>query len=115
MFQGGVARASGRHATDAWPEFAPLVSGCGRFLFQGESDLGEHQWELFRGAATCGEERVVLIAFDSPQLIVGVVERDFRELRRHDLVFGPTYDGGYYLIGMRGFEDVLRGAGGGSE
>ncbi len=97
---------------DAWDEISPLVDWSARemkILLQGEGDLGERQRELFRGAATRGEGRVVLIASDSPQLTVGVVERAFRELKRHDLVFGPTYDGGYYLIGMRGFEDVFRG------
>ena len=39
---------------------------------------------------------------------MGVVEEAFRLLDRQDLVFGPTYDGGYYLIGMRGYHDVLR-------
>ncbi len=97
---------------DAWADISPLVGWSGRetrILLQGEGDLGERQRELFRGAVTRGEEKVVLMASDSPQLTVGVVERAFRELDRHDLVFGPTYDGGYYLIGMRGFRDVFRG------
>ncbi len=95
---------------DAWPEeFAPLVGGCGRVLFQGEGDLTERQEELFRGARGRGEDRVVLIGSDSPHLTVGVVEQAFRALDRRDLVFAPTHDGGYCLIGMRGFHDVLRG------
>ena len=97
---------------DAWDDISPLVDWDGRevkVLLQGEGDLGERQRELFRGAAARGEEKVVLIASDSPHLDVGVVERAFRELGRHDLVFGPTYDGGYYLIGMRAFEDVFCG------
>lgn len=97
---------------DAWDDISPLVDWDGRetqVLLQGEGDLGERQREFFRGAVDRGEERVVLVASDSPQLSVEVVERAFRELRRHDLVFGPTYDGGYYLIGMRGFRDVFRG------
>ena len=98
--------------SDAWEDISPLVDWGGRemkVLFQEAGDLGERQRELFRGAAARGEDRVVLIASDSPQLTVGVVEQAFRELDRHDIVFGPTYDGGYYLIGMRGFEDVFRG------
>ncbi len=97
---------------DAWDDISPLVDWGGRevrVLLQAEGDLGERQRELFRGAEERGEEKVVLIASDSPQLEVEVVERAFRELRRHDLVFGPTYDGGYYLIGMRGFRDVFCG------
>lgn len=96
---------------DAWEDIAPLVSRRGRVprvSIQGEGDWTERQRQLFREAAS-GEERVVLIASDSPQLTVGVVEEAFRDLDRHDLVFGPTYDGGYYLIGMRGFHDVLSG------
>jgi rSAM/selenodomain-associated transferase 1 len=95
--------------SDAWPEIAPLVAACGtsRVLFQGEGDWTKRQRELFYGAAERGEERVVLTASDSPHLTVEVVARAFGELDRHDLVFGPTYDGGYYLIGMRGYHDVL--------
>ena len=91
--------------SDAWDDISPLVDWGERevrVLFQREGDLTERQRELFRGACERGEERVVLIASDSPHLTVEVIEQAFRELDRHDLVFGPTYDGGYYLIGMRG-------------
>ena len=95
---------------DAWEEISPLV-GWGereaRVLFQKEGDLTARQREFFRGAVARGEERAVLIASDSPQLTVEVVTSAFRELDRNDLVFGPTYDGGYYLIGMRGWHDVF--------
>jgi uncharacterized protein len=96
---------------DAWPEIAPLVAACGnaRVVFQGEGDWTKRQQELFYGAVERGEDKIVLIASDSPHLAVEVVARAFGELDRHDLVFGPTYDGGYYLIGMRGPHDVLRG------
>ncbi len=93
---------------DAWPEISPLTGETGRVLFQGDGDLTQRQRELFEGAAGRGEERTVLIASDSPHLTVEVVEEAFRRLRRQDLVFGPTYDGGYYLIGMRGYHEVLR-------
>ena len=94
---------------DAWADLAPLVDGHGepRVLFQGDGDWTERQRGLFRGAAERGEERTVLVASDSPQLDVGVVQEAFRALEEHELVFGPTHDGGYYLIGMRGWHDVL--------
>lgn len=97
---------------DSWPEISVLTGEAGRVLFQGEGDLTERQKELFRGAAGRGEERTVLIASDSPHITVEVVEEAFRRLDRQDLVFGPTHDGGYYLIGMRGQGpyDVLQGA-----
>jgi uncharacterized protein len=95
---------------NAWDDISPLVGWSEvRILLQSEGDLTERQRELFLGAAARGEERVVLMASDSPHLTVEVVEQAFRELDRHDLVFGPTYDGGYYLIGMRGWHDVFHG------
>ncbi|QIN83573.1 DUF2064 domain-containing protein [Rubrobacter tropicus] len=94
---------------DAWPEVSALTGETGRVLFQGDGDLTERQRELFRGAEARGEGRTVLIASDSPHLGVGVVEEAFRRLDGDDLVFGPTFDGGYYLIGMRGYHDVLDG------
>lgn len=98
---------------DAWEELAPLVGGLGdgaRVLPQGGGDWAERQARLFEGAAERGEERTVLVGSDSPQLSVETVERAFSELNRRLLIFGPTLDGGYYLVGMRGYRDVLRGA-----
>jgi rSAM/selenodomain-associated transferase 1 len=97
---------------DAWPELAPLVDaarGEARVLAQGEGDWTARQRDLFRGAAARGEERVILVASDSPHLTVDIVNAAFRALDRHELVVGPTHDGGYYLIGMRGWHDVLQG------
>lgn len=94
---------------DSWPEISELTGETGRVIFQGDGDLTERQNELFRGAKGRGEGRTVLIASDSPHLDVWVVEEAFRRLDEDDLVFGPTFDGGYYLIGMRGHHDVLDG------
>jgi uncharacterized protein len=56
-----------------------------------------------------GYERTVLIGSDSPQLPFSVVSDALVALLDHDVAIGRTLDGGYYLIGMRGFHDVLRG------
>ena len=93
---------------DAWPEISDLTGETERVIFQRDGDLTERQRDLFAGSSGRGEKKTVLIASDSPHLSVGVVEEAFRLLDRQDLVFGPTYDGGYYLIGMRGYHDVLR-------
>ncbi len=97
---------------DAWPAIAPLVGGVRmptRVLAQGNGNWTERQRALFRDAPARGEERVVLVASDSPQLTVEVVADAIGQLDRHDVVFGPVYDGGYYLIGMRGWHDILQG------
>lgn len=97
---------------DAWPEIAPLVDspqGSAHVLIQTGGDWTERQQALFRRATTRGEERTILIASDSPHLTVETVTRAFRQLDSHDLVLGPVYDGGYYLIGMHGWHDVFSG------
>ena len=88
---------------DAWPDIRPLVCrNCDepRVLYQGDGDWTGRQRKLFRDAAGRGEERTVLIASDSPQLGVEVIERAFRELEQKEVVLGPVADGGYYLIGL---------------
>jgi uncharacterized protein len=93
---------------DAWPEIRALTGETGPVLFQGEGDLTERQRGLFHAAFGEGAERVVLIATDSPHLPVRVVEDAFGLLEERDVVLGPTLDGGYYLIGMRGWRDFPR-------
>jgi rSAM/selenodomain-associated transferase 1 len=94
---------------DAWLDLADLVGPSAWVLLQGEGDWTARQCQLFRGAAARGESRVVLVASDSPQLPLETVEAAFDQLDRHDLVLGPVLDGGYYLIGMNGWRDVLDG------
>ena len=95
---------------DAWPELAPLVdlhSPSPKVLTQGCGDWTARQRALFRGAAQRGEDKLILIASDSPQIGLETISAALDQLDRHDVVLGPTYDGGYYLIGMRGDHDVL--------
>jgi glycosyltransferase A (GT-A) superfamily protein (DUF2064 family) len=51
----------------------------------------------------------VLVGSDSPHLTLHVAQEAFGKLLDADIVLGRTLDGGYYLIGMRGFHDVLSG------
>lgn len=96
---------------DAWPELEPIVAHGAepRVVPQGNGDWTERQCMLFKGAAARGEERVVLVASDSPHLMVEVVADALEQLNQHDVVFGPVHDGGYYLIGMRGWHDIFEG------
>ncbi|CAN5904777.1 TIGR04282 family arsenosugar biosynthesis glycosyltransferase [soil metagenome] len=95
--------------SDAWPEISALTGDTDRLLYQGEGDLTERQKELFQLATRRGE-RAVLIGSDAPHLSVVIIEEAFRALDQHDLVFLPTHDGGYCLIGMSGQHgDVLEG------
>ena len=46
-------------------------------------------------------KRSILIGSDIPLLKKEDIERAFELLETKDLVISPTYDGGYYLIGMK--------------
>lgn len=46
-------------------------------------------------------QRVIAFNSDSPHLRASVLENAFETLAAHDLVVGPTYDGGYYLVGAK--------------
>ncbi|MGB9282856.1 MAG: DUF2064 domain-containing protein, partial [Candidatus Sulfotelmatobacter sp.] len=44
---------------------------------------------------------VVAFNSDSPHLPASVLESAFEVLAQHDVVAGPTHDGGYYLVGAK--------------
>ena len=45
--------------------------------------------------------RTIAFNSDSPHLPPSVLEEAFQTLNAHDLVVGPTHDGGYYLVGTK--------------
>ncbi|MGC2183731.1 MAG: TIGR04282 family arsenosugar biosynthesis glycosyltransferase [Terriglobales bacterium] len=56
-----------------------------------------------------GENQRLTIAFnsDSPHLPRAVLEGAFETLTAHDVVIGPTHDGGYYLVGAKASHPTL--------
>lgn len=65
---------------------------------QGPGDLGDR---MRRALARCPPGPVVLIGSDIPTLEASHIAEAFRLLGRHDLVFGPAADGGFWLVGAR--------------
>ncbi len=51
--------------------------------------------------------RVIAFNSDSPHLPRSVLEDAFETLAAHDLVVGPTQDGGYYLVGAKASHPTL--------
>jgi hypothetical protein len=47
------------------------------------------------------QRRVIAFNSDSPHLPRSVLEGAFETLAAHDVVVGPTHDGGYYLVGAK--------------
>jgi glycosyltransferase A (GT-A) superfamily protein (DUF2064 family) len=85
----------------------PPASVC--FVAQQGEGWDVRQANLLRWGSEHGYGRTVLIGSDSPQLPFAVAVAAFAALRGGDVALGRTLDGGYYLIGMRGFHDVLTG------
>ncbi len=54
-----------------------------------------------RAIETCPPGPVVLVGADIPALDARHIAGAFRLLGRHDLIFGPAEDGGFWLVGAR--------------
>jgi rSAM/selenodomain-associated transferase 1 len=72
----------------------PIVAQTGQGLAAGLTSVFAH-------FTTRGHQRVIAFNSDSPHLPASVLAASFDALESDDLVVGPTYDGGYYLVGAR--------------
>lgn len=70
------------------------------FLKQEGKDLGEKMHNAISFALR-EYRNVVLIGSDLPLISKKDIEVAFKVLETKDIVISPTYDGGYYLIGMK--------------
>ena len=62
---------------------------------------------VFAHFAASARKRVIAFNSDSPHLPRTVLETAFETLAAHDLVVGPTNDGGYYLVGAKASHPAL--------
>ena len=83
---------------------AGVVSGI--VAQQGEG-LAAGLTSVFAHFAARGGQRVVAFNSDSPHLPSSVLRRAFEALPGHDVVVGPTHDGGYYLVGAKAAHPAL--------
>ena len=63
-------------------------------------DLGQRMGNAFRAAFKGGVRRAIVIGSDVPDLAAERVEQAFQDMQAHDVVIGPSSDGGYYLLGF---------------
>ena len=66
---------------------------------QGDGGLGARMGAALHRRITCSGAPAVLIGTDFPTLPADHLRQAGGLLSRHELVFGPSNDGGYYLIG----------------
>ena len=72
-----------------------------RLLTQVGDDLGARMARAMADAFALGYQTVLVIGTDLPTLPGAVFGDAVKLLAAHDLVLGPAFDGGYYLIGLR--------------
>ena len=98
---------------DKHGEFESLIDGNdNRWSLTPQSDgsLGTRMAHFFKQAFALGAKRVVLIGSDCPDVSTDDIAAAFETLGQSDVVLGPTFDGGYYLVGMSNqFHDIFSG------
>lgn len=81
-----------------------------KYLQQG-NDLGERMSAAFRNIFSQNDasalQKVVIIGSDCPALTPDILEMAFTILGDSDVVVGPTFDGGYYLLGLKEYHPAL--------
>lgn len=99
----GVTRFLGCWPSPSHPVFDEIAARQAVTLFpQVGRTLGDRMAHALRFVLGLGVREVVLLGSDSPTLPMGYIEEAFRWLGEVPLVIGPSYDGGYYLIGVAG-------------
>lgn len=84
-------------ASRFWPRLARMRQGGG--------NLGARMQRIF-DATPLGP--VLIVGTDVPGITPALIADAFRRLDRHDAVFGPASDGGYWLVGLRRRPRALR-------
>jgi len=80
-------------------ELAQLAGNNTSVLAQKGEGLAAGLISVFAHFAKDAQRRTIAFNSDSPHLPRSVLESAFENLASHDVVVGPTHDGGYYLVG----------------
>ena len=83
---------------------------CGHsvnYLPQKGGNLGERMKNAFKHSFHQGSTRTVIIGTDSPTLPLSYIQNAFDVLKEVPVTIGPTFDGGYYLIGLSEQSDAI--------
>ncbi len=107
LLSGTVARLRDIRGVDTWITYAPEGGaeyfarfGLPRFAQEG-AGLGERMHNALAHLLGMGYAQAVLVGSDIPGLTGETVVGAIGILDGHDCVFGPSEDGGYYLVALR--------------
>jgi len=88
-------------------ELQPLAGRETMVIAQEGEGLAAGMTSVFSHFAGDRQRRTIAFNSDSPQLPRSVLEDAFDALAEHDVVVGPTHDGGYYLVGAKAAHPML--------
>jgi uncharacterized protein len=88
-------------------ELARLAGNEASVVAQKGEGLAAGLTSVFAHFAQGHQRRTIAFNSDSPHLPRSVLEDAFETLAAHDMVVGPTHDGGYYLVGAKASHPVL--------
>ena len=99
----GIDLAIAYTPEDSGAYFAAFASNGFDLFPQNGKDLGERLNNIFVQKSAEGYDAIAIVDSDSPDLPKSIVVESFELLTsdRTEAVFGPCYDGGYYLVGLR--------------
>lgn len=80
----------GSEVYDFWEDYS-----C---ISQSGEGLGLRQWSIFNKIKS-KYENILFIGADCPFITNKTIDEAIAKLKTSDIVFGPAYDGGYYLLG----------------
>jgi len=88
-------------------ELSGLLADSAEIVAQEGEGLAAGLTSVFRRFAADGLRHVIAFNSDSPHLPPSILVSAFEILATHDLVAGPTDDGGYYLVGAKASHPTL--------
>jgi len=88
-------------------ELAQLAGDHASIVAQKGEGLAAGLTSVFAHFARDHQRRTIAFNSDSPHLPRSVLEAAFEMLSAHDVVVGPTHDGGYYLVGSKAYHPTL--------
>jgi len=97
------------------PELAHLFGNAAQVISQQGNGLAAGLTSVFRHFTAAGPQQVIAFNSDSPHLPPPVLVSAFEILATHDVVVGPTHDGGYYLVGAKSAHALFEGDGMGTK
>lgn len=78
----------------------------GHYHLQSEGDLGDRIQSAFATVLSL-HSKAIIIGSDCPYITLDHLVETSHLLDASDVVFGPSLDGGYYLLGLKAVQSVL--------